>query len=99
MLYCSLEEAHEVSASVVETVCAELREEKLESRAAANPMPPAEKIEAEADDRAKKTSAKAQNKVYSALETGRANALKKVIFNPGLRLLNTLWKFLFAWKQ
>ncbi len=32
MLYCSLEEKHQVTAKVVETVCEELKEEKLASR-------------------------------------------------------------------
>ncbi|WP_165793499.1 XrtA/PEP-CTERM system-associated ATPase [Hyphococcus luteus] len=39
MLYCSLEEAHEVTAKVVETVSAELRDEKLEARKPADAMP------------------------------------------------------------
>ena len=45
MLFCSLEETHEVTASIVETVCAELREEKLESRKAADPLPQVEKVD------------------------------------------------------
>lgn len=43
MLYCSLEKAHEVTAEIVATVCAELREEKLESHKAADALPPVEK--------------------------------------------------------
>ncbi len=45
MLYCSLEETHEVTADVVETVCAELKEEKLDARKPADAMPPVAKIE------------------------------------------------------
>ena len=45
MLYCSLEKAHEVTAEIVATVCAELREEKLESHKAADALPPVEKVE------------------------------------------------------
>ncbi|WP_428408086.1 XrtA/PEP-CTERM system-associated ATPase [Hyphococcus sp.] len=50
MLYCSLEEKHEVTAKVVATVCAELKEEKLESRKPAAAMPPVAKIEEELPD-------------------------------------------------
>lgn len=42
LLYCSLEKAHEATAKVVETVCAELREEKLEARKIADASPKAE---------------------------------------------------------
>ncbi|MAW81050.1 MAG: ATPase [Parvularcula sp.] len=45
MLYCSLEEQHEVTAHVVETVCAELKEEKLEARKPAGAMPPVSKVD------------------------------------------------------
>ncbi len=45
MLYCSLEKAHEVTAKVVETVCAELREEKLEARKPADAMPPVAQVD------------------------------------------------------
>ncbi|WP_375200961.1 XrtA/PEP-CTERM system-associated ATPase [Hyphococcus sp.] len=47
MLYCSLEEKHEVTADVVETVCAELKEEKLDARKPADAMPPVARIEDE----------------------------------------------------
>ncbi len=47
MLYCSLEEKHEVTVEVVETVCAELKEEKLEARKPADAMPPVAKVEDE----------------------------------------------------
>lgn len=46
MLHCSLEKTHEVTAAVVEVVCSELREEKLDSRKSADAMPPVAKIEA-----------------------------------------------------
>ena len=39
MLYCSLEKKHEITAKIVETVCAELREEKLEARKAVETAP------------------------------------------------------------
>ncbi|MFC2952104.1 XrtA/PEP-CTERM system-associated ATPase [Marinicaulis aureus] len=47
MLYCSLEEKHEVTVEVVETVCAELKEEKLDARKPADAMPPVAKVEGE----------------------------------------------------
>lgn len=49
MLYCSLEKKHEITAKIVETVCAELREEKLEARQAVNATPPATKIDEQLD--------------------------------------------------
>ncbi|MEX6633602.1 XrtA/PEP-CTERM system-associated ATPase [Hyphococcus lacteus] len=47
MLYCSLEKKHEITPEIVETVCAELREEKLEARKHAAAMPPVSKVESE----------------------------------------------------
>ncbi|WP_411817677.1 XrtA/PEP-CTERM system-associated ATPase [Hyphococcus sp. DH-69] len=47
MLYCSLEKKHEITPKIVETVCAELREEKLEARKQAAAMPPVSKVESE----------------------------------------------------
>ncbi|GJL91497.1 XrtA/PEP-CTERM system-associated ATPase [Hyphococcus sp.] len=78
MLYCSLEEAHEVTAGIVETVCAELREEKLESRKAADPLPPVEKVEEKPARRTKKKVAAAQkpssNAEHSEQPTPEAEA-------------------------
>lgn len=45
MLYCSLEETHEITAKVVETVCIELREEKLGARKVSDAMPPVASVE------------------------------------------------------
>lgn len=45
MLYCSLEETHEVTAKVVETVSAELRDEKLEARKPADAMPAVSQVD------------------------------------------------------
>lgn len=47
MLYCSLEEAHEVTGDIVKTVCDELREEKLAAKKAADAVPPVTKIDEE----------------------------------------------------
>lgn len=47
MLFCSLEKKHEITPEIVETVCAELREEKLEARKHAAAMPPVSKVESE----------------------------------------------------
>ncbi len=49
MLYCSLEKTHEVTADVVEKVCAELREEKLDSRKTSTALPPVAEIEEKAE--------------------------------------------------
>lgn len=46
MLYCSLEHAHEVTAKVVEAVCEELKEEKLEARKLAEEAPAAQTTDA-----------------------------------------------------
>jgi len=70
MLYCSLEEAHEVTAEIVETVCSELREEKLESRKAADALPRVEKVEVDADQRA--TEEVAEEKQKPSKQSGSA---------------------------
>jgi len=48
MLYCALEKKHEVTGKIAETVCAELREEKLEARKHADVLPPARRVELQA---------------------------------------------------
>ena len=47
MLYCSLEQAHEVTDGIVKTVCDELKEEKLSAKKAADAVPPVTKIDEE----------------------------------------------------
>ncbi len=47
MLFCSLEKTHEVTSDVVEKVCVELREEKLDSRKTSNALPPVAKVKEE----------------------------------------------------
>lgn len=67
MLYCALEKRHEVDASLVETVIAELREEKLESGEAAKSvaMPAVKKVEP------KKTGETAKPAAKPAVKTER----------------------------
>lgn len=64
MLYCSLEETHEVTAKVVETVCIELREEKLGARKVSDVMPPVATVEnpstAQVQPKSKETKEKSE---------------------------------------
>lgn len=45
MLYCSLEQTHQVTAEIVESVCVELREEKLNARKTVEAMPMVSKVD------------------------------------------------------
>lgn len=59
MLYCSLEKKHEVTSEIVNIVSAELKEEKLAAKKAADPTPPAAKVDEEpASESAQEVEAK-----------------------------------------
>ncbi len=50
MLYCSLEQTHEVTGEIVDLVCKELKEEKLNAKHAADPIPAPAKTENRSDE-------------------------------------------------
>lgn len=82
MLYCSLEEKHDVTAKVVETVCAELKEEKLEARKPADAMPPVAKVEdapasEEAAEEQAEKEAPAETPVAETVEVEEAETPKE----------------------
>lgn len=76
MLYCSLEQTHEVTAKVVETVCAELKEEKLEGRKLADeaPVPQEEKAREETHPAPADPLAEVKEAVILSLDEARAKA-------------------------
>ncbi|WP_425407846.1 XrtA/PEP-CTERM system-associated ATPase [Hyphococcus sp.] len=65
LLYCSLEEQHEVTRAVVKIVCDELKEEKLAAKRAADPAPKPVKVDeqepAEAPDLSKTDNTSQEN--------------------------------------
>lgn len=77
MLYCSLEQAHEVTAKVVETVCEELREEKLEARKPVEAMPAVAHVDEAAPEESpagEDAIADLKNAVILSLDEARAKA-------------------------
>ncbi len=78
LLYCSLETAHEVTAKVAETVCAELKEEKLEARrvaeAAQEKEPQSAPVETVEADGAGGAISELKDAVILSLDEARAKA-------------------------